>query len=81
MSQCSFSRQAAQRLIDALEDRCRLLLRLPELGERCEDLAPRLRRLSVGSYILFYRPADDGIEVVRVIRGGRDIEALFRPGP
>ncbi|MGH9438287.1 MAG: type II toxin-antitoxin system RelE/ParE family toxin, partial [Terriglobia bacterium] len=28
-------------------------------------------------YLIFYRPIRDGIEVVRVIHGARDIPALF----
>jgi len=72
------SPHAARRLVDALEEKCRRLARFPELGERCDDLAPALRCLSVGAYVLFYRPAPDGIEVARVIRGGRDIIPLFR---
>lgn len=27
-------------------------------------------------YIVFYRPAPDGIEILRVIHGARDIESL-----
>jgi toxin ParE1/3/4 len=73
--------QAARRLVDALEGKCRLLVRFPDLGERCDELAPALRCLSVGSYAIFYRAASDGIEVVRVIRGGRDIIAIFHQGP
>jgi toxin ParE1/3/4 len=29
-------------------------------------------------YLIFYIPRDDGIEVVRVLHGARDLEALFR---
>ena len=29
------------------------------------------------SYLIFYRPTDDGIEVLRVLHGARDIEALL----
>jgi toxin ParE1/3/4 len=28
-------------------------------------------------YLIFYRPTDDGIDVVRVLHGSRDIESLF----
>jgi hypothetical protein len=35
----------------------------------------------VGVYAIFYRADAGGIEVVRVFRGARDIEALFRRGP
>lgn len=31
------------------------------------------------SHLIFYRPINYGIEVVRVIHGARDIERLFEP--
>lgn len=37
----------------------------------------RSRVENFGDYLIFYRPVDRGIEVVRVIHGARDIEALF----
>jgi toxin ParE1/3/4 len=33
--------------------------------------------LAVGNYVVFYRPIENGIEVVRVLHGRRDIAALF----
>jgi toxin ParE1/3/4 len=29
------------------------------------------------NYIIFYRLINDGIEIMRVIRGDRDLEAIF----
>jgi plasmid stabilization system protein ParE len=29
----------------------------------------------------FYLPLDDGIDVVRVLHGARDIDAMFNPEP
>ena len=36
------SAAAGDRLADRIEKRCERLARLPEVGSRCEDLAPRL---------------------------------------
>jgi toxin ParE1/3/4 len=30
------------------------------------------------NYLIFYRPIDNGVEVVRVLHGARDIEKEFR---
>jgi len=30
------------------------------------------------NYVIFYRPISEGIEVIRVLHGGRDIERLFQ---
>lgn len=67
----------ANRLIDLIEDRCRLLAENPMMGRSRPELASDLRSFPVGNYIIFYIPLEDGIEVIRVIRGDRDIEALF----
>jgi toxin ParE1/3/4 len=44
----------------------------PHGGPRREDLAPGLRFYPVGNYLIFYRPGDDGIILVRVLHGARD---------
>jgi toxin ParE1/3/4 len=31
-------------------------------------------------YLIFYRPQKDGIDVLRIIHGARDIEELFSRG-
>ena len=44
----------------------------------CEDeLGESLRSFPVGNYVIFYRAMQDGIEVVRVLSGFRDIPNLF----
>lgn len=65
---------AAVRLID---EKARLLANSPRIGQAAKHLDPRLRRLPVGNYLIFYEVADRGIDVIRVLHGARDIEALF----
>jgi hypothetical protein len=36
-----------------------------------------LRSFSVGNYVVFYRPMQSGVEVVRVIHAARDIGVQF----
>lgn len=64
---------AADRLIDQLEARLNLIATAPDMGRQVEELAPNLRSFPVGSYLIFYRPIDDGIQLIRVIHGARDI--------
>lgn len=68
---------AAHRWLDIIDEKCQLLARTPELGRKRADLAPELRGLPVGNYVIFYRPVHDGIQVVRVLHGARDIPSLF----
>lgn len=68
---------AADRWLDIIDEKCQSLSRMPELGRKRPDLAPGLRSLPVGNYVIFYRPIHDGIHVIRVLHGARDIPALF----
>ena len=47
------------------------------MGRARPELAADLRSFPVGNYIIFYRPIEDGVEIVRVLSGARDIDALF----
>jgi toxin ParE1/3/4 len=68
---------ASDRWLDSIHEKCQLLARMPDLGRKRPELAPDLRGLPVGNYIIFYRPVSEGIQVIRVLHGARDIPALF----
>lgn len=68
---------AADRLLDSIDERCVILAQFPYIGISRDELLPDLRSVPVGNYLIFYFPIPDGIEVVRVLPGMRDIEALF----
>ena len=51
----------------------------PLIGRSREELSPGLRSSVVDGYVIFYSPIDNGVEVVRVIHGRRDVEELFGP--
>jgi len=55
-----------------------LLADNPGLGRARDELRPGLRSFSAGRFLIFYRPLDNGIQVVRVVHGARDIGGLFR---
>ncbi|HKO10309.1 MAG TPA: type II toxin-antitoxin system RelE/ParE family toxin [Alphaproteobacteria bacterium] len=67
----------ADALLRQLATTMRTLAGNPLMGRLREDLLPGLRSFAVGSYIIFYRPGERGIEVARVLHGARDIPALF----
>ncbi len=70
-------RARADALLRQLAGTMRTLAGNPLMGRSREDLLPGLRSFAVGSYIIFYRPVERGIEVARVLHGARDIPALF----
>jgi toxin ParE1/3/4 len=67
--------QAADALLDRIEEVFNVLAQTPLAGRSRNDLALKLRSFPVGSYVIFYIPVSDGIEVVRVISGRQDVTA------
>jgi toxin ParE1/3/4 len=67
---------AAVRWLKSIQDKCGLIASAPEIGERRPEYGPDIRGTVVGRYVIFYRPLPDGVEVVRVVAGERDIRCL-----
>ena len=79
MAKESGSIEIADRVIDSVTDRFRLLARFPQMGRRRdEDLRSGLRSFVAGEYVIIYRAEDEDVLVLHVIRGSRDLRALFR---
>ncbi len=68
---------AADRVLDRIEKKCRSISDFPEMGRRREELGKGLRSFPVGKYVIFYRPRADGIEIIRVLHGARDLPPLM----
>jgi toxin ParE1/3/4 len=71
---------AARRLINKLETNCWLLAGMPGMGRARPELRHDVRSFPVGPFVIFYRQIAGGIEIVRVVRGARDLPALFKQG-
>ena len=69
--------QAADKLIDQIDERLQSLARMPLSAEAVDHLYPGLRRTSVGSYVIYYRPLNEEIEVIRILHGARQPEDLL----
>lgn len=69
---------AAERLLRAIGETCEMLAGNPLLGEEWPELGEEIRFFTVRrNYVILYRPAEDGIKVVRVVNAVRDIPSLF----
>lgn len=64
MSVYSFSDQAVQ----DLDEICNYL---------AKDNPKTASRIFIDNYIIFYYPSEEGIYVIRVVSGYRDLESLF----
>ena len=74
----SGSLDIADRFVDSLTDRFFLLSTNPYIGRRRDDdLRPGLRSFPVGEYVIIYRIDDEEVIILHIVRGSRNIEALF----
>ena len=68
---------AAHRFLEAIEQTCELLATHPLLGRARPELGEDVRSIPVGNYLIFYVPAAEGINVARIIYGGRDLPTAW----
>ena len=75
--------EAAMRFLDAAEESIQFLAANSLVGQSFDpanESVPPLRVWPVHgfrNYLIFSRPTDDDIEIVRVLHGARDLDALF----
>ena len=67
---------AANAFLRRIFARCQSYARQPQLGESREELGRDVRCFSVERYVVYYKPITDGIELIRVLHGYRDIQQL-----
>lgn len=68
---------AGEKLLDEFQKKCRYLVQFPQIGRSYKEIRPYLRGLPLDGYIIFYRLGKDIIEILRVVKDNRDLEALF----
>lgn len=68
------SENAADKIARMIIDRVRQLALNPYLGPRREDIAPGVRHLTSGSYLILYRVHADQIEILRILHGSRNMD-------
>jgi toxin ParE1/3/4 len=73
----------ALRFYDAVEESCNTLARMPRMGRQRIAQDPALKELrswsvkGFGNYLIFYLPLKDGIDVVHVVHGSRDLPRVI----
>lgn len=71
------SLDAADKLLRKINQKCSTLANFPNMGRSRDELLSTLRSFPVDNYLIFYRPIEEGIEILRVVSGYRDLEVLF----
>ena len=68
---------SADKLLDEINEKSQTLTESPFIGKSRDELGPNIRSFPISNYMLFYQPIAEGIEIIRVLHGARDIDALF----
>jgi toxin ParE1/3/4 len=72
------SPQGAKRLRERFLASFRLLAQNPLIGQACPEFGENLRIWPVGNYVVLYVPQDNGIGIVQVVHGVRDLPTVVR---
>jgi toxin ParE1/3/4 len=68
----------ADRFAARIDKNFRLLAGRPGIGRARLELSPDLRSFVIGNYVVFYLPLRNGIDVIRVLHGARDIATVLQ---
>jgi toxin ParE1/3/4 len=67
---------AADAFLYRLFARCESYAHQPSLGESRPEFGRQVRCFSVEKFVVYYKPVTEGIELIRVLHGARDIQQL-----
>jgi toxin ParE1/3/4 len=79
----SKSVEVALRFVIASESTFRFILHNPGVGQLCNFSDPILSGVRVWridgfpNHLIYFKPTDRGVKIVRVLHGARDIDTLF----
>ena len=74
------SAQVADKQLRRIDAVAQTLPRHPFRGRPRTEIAAGIRSVIAQPYIIFYRPTNTAVEVVRVLHGRRDIARIFAEG-
>jgi toxin ParE1/3/4 len=70
--------KVADRLIESITGRLWLVGEHPDAGRPSEDIAPGVRCFPAGKYLIYYRRAREGTDILHVFHGAQDQKNAFR---
>jgi toxin ParE1/3/4 len=68
--------KTADRVVTQILDKCESHAQFPEGGRLRAELSAGLRSFSVRPYVVFYRPFEGTIVVLRILHGRRDLKRM-----
>jgi toxin ParE1/3/4 len=70
------SEAVADRIYDSIEQSCRLLKDHPQLGRARPEIQPEARSIVIERWLALYRTTEQGVQIMRILDGGRDLSAI-----
>jgi len=63
----------ATKFLEQVDEKLKKLAESPFIGRQRNELFEGLRSFSIGRYIAYYIPLTQGIDLVRILHGSRDL--------
>ncbi|MEA5619065.1 type II toxin-antitoxin system RelE/ParE family toxin [Cronbergia sp. UHCC 0137] len=73
--------EAGEKFFQEFNRKCQQLVFFPNSGKSYLEIRDDLRGLPLEGYIVFYRVLNDGIEILRVVSGRRNLNSVFDDTP
>jgi toxin ParE1/3/4 len=70
------SEAVADRVYDRIEQSCLPLKDHPKLGRSRREIHPEARSIVIERWVAIYRLVEDGVQVVRIVDGARDLTKI-----
>ena len=67
----------ADRFLAKLDAKFSKIAQFPNLGRQRNEILPALRSFPIDQYLILYIPANQDVDILRVVSGSRDLTALF----
>ena len=68
---------AADQLLERFDQLIQKISLQPLMGKAVDSIAPGIRFIPTGNYLIFYRVITDGVEIARILHSARDIGTEF----
>ena len=73
------SPERGEKLIRDIYSKLGTIAHNPYIGKARPEIEQEIRSFPIGRYVVFYDPLPDGIDIIRILHGSRDIENIDIP--
>ncbi|MFM6113960.1 MAG: type II toxin-antitoxin system RelE/ParE family toxin [Cuspidothrix sp.] len=76
-TQKTWGSEQRNRYLTMLDDCFCLLAQDPNKGRSCDEIRPGYRKYHIGRHLIFYREAEEHIDIIRILHDRMDIDSHF----